>query len=77
LLFYVNQMRHWNYRVLKKDGVLGIHAVYYDENGKVEGWSENSFSPVAEHHDELKINLELMLESLEKDTIDTDLELRT
>lgn len=55
---------------MNKDGVLGKHAVYYDDSGNIEGWSEVPFSPVAHGLDELKTNLELMLETLEKDIID-------
>ncbi len=65
-------MSHWNYRVVERDGVLGLHAVYYDDSGNIEGWSEIPFSPVAESIDELRTTLELMLESLAKDIVDVE-----
>jgi hypothetical protein len=65
-------MSHWNYRVVRKEGALAIHAVYYDDSGEVEGWSERPFSPVAESCDELRTNLELMLEALGKDVLNIE-----
>jgi hypothetical protein len=65
-------MSHWNYRVVQKEGVLGIHAVYYADDGEVEGWGKQPFSPVAESLAELRTNLELMLESLEKEVINVE-----
>ena len=29
-------MSYWNYRVVNKDGYLGIHEVHYDDDGQVE-----------------------------------------
>ena len=65
-------MSHWNYRAVKKDGVLGVHAVYYADDGNIEGWSERPFSPVADSLDELRTSLELMLESLEQEVIEVE-----
>lgn len=37
----------WNYRIIfhdadnKNDAWYGLHEVYYDKNGEVEGWTEN------------------------------------
>jgi len=36
----------WNYRIMRhslkgfNDGGYGLHEVYYDEKGQVEGWSQ-------------------------------------
>jgi len=60
----------WNYRVLKKDGALGVYAVYYDDAENIQGWSEHPFSPVAEDLDELKTTLTSMVESLEKEIVE-------
>ena len=65
-------MNRWNYRVLKKDGVLAVYTIYYDENGNIKGWSANPFSPEAEDIEELRTNLELMLESLKDEIIKVD-----
>jgi len=65
-------MSYWNYRVLKKDGALGVYAVYYDDAENVQGWSESPFSPTAENLGELRTTLNLMLESLEKDIIEIE-----
>ena len=65
-------MSYWNYRVGKKDGVLGVYAVYHDDNGTIEGWSMNPFSPEAESLDELRTHLERMLEALEQGVIDIE-----
>jgi hypothetical protein len=45
-------MSHFNYRVMYtpvagyavSDHTFGIYEVYYDEDGKVESWSENPIS---------------------------------
>ena len=57
---------------MEKDGVFAVHSVYYDDDGKIQGWSENSLSPEVEDLDELKTTLELMLESLKEDIIKVD-----
>ena len=33
----------WNYRVIRyaNNEGFGLHEVYYDESGKVEGWTED------------------------------------
>ena len=65
-------MSYWNYRVLEKEGTLAIHGVYYDDNGKIQGWDQEPASPEAEDLDDLRASLESMLESLEKDIIKLD-----
>lgn len=35
-------MASWNYRVFKyKSGDVGIHEAYYDNKGKVNGWTKD------------------------------------
>jgi hypothetical protein len=63
---------YWNYRVMKENSELGVYAVYYDDSGNIEGWSEKPFSPTASNLEELKTTLELMRESLKKEIIDID-----
>ena len=60
----------WNYRVVKKDGFLGIHGVYYDEDGNVINIDIDPNTYVTEDLDDLRNRLELMLESLDKEIID-------
>ena len=60
----------WNYRVMKKDGCLGVHGVYYDEHGNIEGMDQDPNGPTGESLDHLKTTLELMLEALEKPILD-------
>ena len=47
----------WNYRVVKKDGYLGIHGVYYDENGNITGIDQDPNAPLGEELDELRTTL--------------------
>ena len=63
-------MSTWNYRVVKKHGHMGIHEAYYDDNGNVHSLSLEPVSPVYEDLDQLKTNLELMLDALGKSVID-------
>ena len=63
-------MSHWNYRVVKKNGYLGIHEAYYDDSGNVHSLSTEPVSPVYEDLHLLKTNLELMAEALGKSIID-------
>ena len=60
----------WDYRVMNKAGQLAVYSVYYDDNGKIEGWSEMPFSPEADDLEELRTTLELMLEALTKDILE-------
>jgi hypothetical protein len=55
---------------MRRNGRLGIYAVYYDEDQNIDGWSESPFSPEADDLEELKTTLGLMLESLEKDIVE-------
>lgn len=33
----------WNYRVMKyKNGEVGVHEVYYDDDGKVQNWTKQA-----------------------------------
>lgn len=62
----------WNYRIMKHVGrspnneeYLGMHEVYYDKDGKPNGYSsEPSF--IGENLDELKWVLERMGEAVAK-----------
>lgn len=58
----------WNYRImtLDKGATWGIHEVYYDEDGKPNGYTENPQEPYGETLDELKNDLLYMLRAFEK-----------
>ena len=60
----------WNYRVVKKNGYLGIHEAYYDDSGKIRSLSIEPVSNVYDDLKELKTNLELMMDALEEGVID-------
>ncbi len=48
----------------------GIHEVYYDENGKVDGWTDCEIQPFGETPEELKQCFELMSLSFNKEILD-------
>jgi len=70
----------WNYRIMKRNSEnsdedtmnewFEIHEVYYDSNGKIEGYTQNAISPGGYNLDELKLDLNLILKSLEKPILD-------
>lgn len=60
----------WNYRVVRKNGLLGIHEAYYDEGGMVTGLSVDPLTPTYDDVTELKVNLELMLSAIDDGIID-------
>ena len=59
-----------NYRVVKKDGEVVIYSVYYSEDGKILGCRETPAIVVGEDLEELKTQLKLMTDALNKDVID-------
>jgi hypothetical protein len=64
----------WNYRVMKRknesgEDDFGIYEVFYDDNGKVESWTEESLTPVCPSEEGLDHQLNLMREALKKDTL--------
>ena len=63
-------MSTWNYRVVKKNGHLGIHEAYYVDSGNVHSLSDEPLSPVYQDLDQLKTNLELMVDAFGKSVID-------
>ena len=71
-------MTHWNYRLMKRENdkgevFYGVHEVYYDENGDIEGWSEESVTPVGESKDELKKTLTDLVKALDEEILDYDM----
>lgn len=65
-------MSHWNHRVIKRHDkkaeitTFQIHEVYYDDNHKIEGWTQSPVAPMGEMISELKEELEYFMKALEK-----------
>jgi len=56
----------WNYRIVRSfGGSLGIHEVYYDEEGP-RTWTENPMTLYGETLDELKEDFMMMAQALLK-----------
>ena len=55
----------WNYRVIRHDKeekiFYQIHEVYYDDNNKIETFTENAVHPFGESIEELITDLDHML----------------
>lgn len=69
----------WNYRVMKRKHKLpsggtedefGIYEVYYNNKGKVDGWTEDSVAPHGETLEELKKAFDLYKGALDKPALD-------
>lgn len=65
----------WNYRIVKTkiaDGEFefGIHEVFYDDSGNIEGMTEKSVVPACPSVEGLKYELEeRIMKSFEEDTL--------
>ena len=69
----------WNYRVMRhgEEDTYGLHEVYYNKQGKICLWTEDSLVPVRESVDELEEELTMMLRDVKKskhDVLDYDME---
>lgn len=68
-------MSTWNYRVLERtdknsgDTTYAIHEVYYNDEGKPDGCTENSVAPMGESLAELKADMDHYRQALEKPTL--------
>jgi predicted RNase H-like HicB family nuclease len=64
----------WNFRVVKKKGDLGygIHEVFYKDNGDIEAVTQDPVEPLGETFEELKKDLQRMLDACKKEVIDYD-----
>lgn len=62
--------RTWNNRIFKHKGkdyeYYMIHEVYYDENGKLDGWTEDAISPRGDTVEELIEHLEQLLKDAKR-----------
>jgi len=52
---------YWNYRVVVKDGNCSIYEVYYDDNGRIEAFTEEPVGPSGESLEELRQDLEYFI----------------
>lgn len=64
--------KNFQYRVVFKNGQLGIHGVYYDNSGNIRGMDIEPNVPLGYELDNLRHKLELMLKSLDKEILDYD-----
>lgn len=60
----------WNYRLVKKDGLIGIHSVYYNQKKEIQSLSVDPEYLSAETVDELKENVEKIMRAFERPVID-------
>jgi len=49
-----------------------IHEVYYDENGKVQGWTEEPIRILAESLEDLKVTVERLVECFDNPVLDEE-----
>ena len=64
----------WNYRVVRTEkeqyDSYQLYEVYYDDDGKIEGMTENAMQPYGESVEELQKDLEYMMEALKQPVLD-------
>ena len=64
----------WNYRVVRTEeeqyDSYQLYEVYYDDDGKIEGMTENAMQPYGESVEELQSDLEYMMEALKQPVLD-------
>jgi hypothetical protein len=64
----------WNYRVVRTEeeqyDSYQLYEVYYDDDGKIEGMTENAMQPYGESVEELQNDLEYMMEALKQPVLD-------
>jgi hypothetical protein len=63
-------MSHWDYRVVAKNGEFAIHEALYDDEGQLEGITEDPVFPRAESLGELREELMRYAAALEDPLLD-------
>ena len=66
-------MSHWNYRVMLKDGQYAVHEVFYEDDGRISGYTEDPVFP-AESPEELAEEFERFRRALGEPVLDYDAE---
>ena len=66
---------HWNHRIMKRTDIYGcpyytIHEVYYGKDNQPDTWTEQPVYPVGNTIEELRDDLERMLEAFAKPPVD-------
>lgn len=56
----------WNHRLIRRDGYVSIHEVFYDESGNLKFYAENPTSLTAETVDDLKGEWEQIASAFDK-----------
>jgi hypothetical protein len=63
-------MATWNHRVIaireEREDFFQIHEVHYDDDGKVEGWTESAAVACGDDIEEVRMTLHRMLQCLSK-----------
>ena len=67
-------MSHWNYRVMLKDGQYAVHEVFYGDDGRITGYTEEPVYPTAESPEELVEEFERYRRALGEPVLDYDAE---
>lgn len=68
----------WNHRVVRSvsavDGTVAytIREVFYEDDGKVSGWTADAIEPHGETLDELRQNIARMAECTDRPVLDED-----
>jgi hypothetical protein len=71
----------WNHRIIRHiekithmdDSIYyAIHEVYYDEDGKVNGWTEEPIRIMEESLEDLKVTLQRLVESFDNPVLDKE-----
>jgi len=72
-------MSGWNHRVMHhvyksptgiEEEFFEIHEVYYDDNDKVDGYTKNAIAPGGNTVEELRAELQRMLDCLNKPVLE-------
>jgi hypothetical protein len=60
----------WNYRLVKKDGLIGIHSAYYNSKKEVASLSVDPEYLSADDADDLKSALQKVMKAFDSPVID-------
>jgi len=67
-------MEYWDYRIIKSiepgESIYKIHEVYYDDNGNIDGWTEEPVLPCGENTGELREDIHYFLEAFRQPVLE-------